>query len=231
MTLPKFIQIHTLHFYPATLLNRDDAGLAKRIPFGSVERLRVSSHCLKRHWRMADDPMAITAAAPGIGGSVRSRRTWQVLIHEPLVAEGLAPAATMAVLAAMQVEVYGESKKAKAKAGKDAAPNLERDELVVLGRPEIECLKGEARRIVAAVGGDPKRIASELKELRRNLQALKAGAGLDAAMFGRFVSGDRGRRRRMPSRCRSRSWPGGRGGNRRCCLRCAPSSCAWRGRS
>lgn len=191
MTAPKFIQIHTLHSYPATLLNRDDAGLAKRIPFGGVERLRVSSQCLKRHWRMADDPMAITAVAPGIGGSVRSRRTWQVLIHEPLVAEGLPPAAIMAVLAAMQVELYGESKKAKAKAGKEAEPDLERDELVVLGYPEIEYLKAEARRIVQAVGGDPKRIAGELKELRKNFHALKAGAGLDAAMFGRFVSGDR----------------------------------------
>ena len=192
MTAPKFIQIHTLHSYPAALLNRDDAGLAKRIPFGGVERLRISSQCLKRHWRMADDPMAIVNAAPAIGGSVRSRRTWQVLIHEPLVGEGLPASATAAVLVAMQVELYGESKKAKAaKAGNDAAPELERDELVVLGRPEIEYLKTEARRIVGAVGGDPKKIAGELKELRRNFHALKTGAGLDAAMFGRFVSGDR----------------------------------------
>ena len=32
MTLPRFLQIHTLHNYPAALLNRDDAGLAKRLP-------------------------------------------------------------------------------------------------------------------------------------------------------------------------------------------------------
>ena len=31
MTLPRFLQIHTLHNYPAALLNRDDAGLAKRL--------------------------------------------------------------------------------------------------------------------------------------------------------------------------------------------------------
>jgi CRISPR system Cascade subunit CasC len=46
-----FLQIHTLTAYPASLLNRDDAGLAKRIPFGNAVRLRVSSQCLKRHWR------------------------------------------------------------------------------------------------------------------------------------------------------------------------------------
>jgi CRISPR system Cascade subunit CasC len=46
-----FLQIHTLTSYHASLLNRDDAGLAKRIPFGGAQRLRVSSQCLKRHWR------------------------------------------------------------------------------------------------------------------------------------------------------------------------------------
>ena len=30
MTIPRFLQIHTLHSYPAALLNRDDSGLAKR---------------------------------------------------------------------------------------------------------------------------------------------------------------------------------------------------------
>ena len=40
MTLPRFIQIHTLHNYPAALLNRDDAGLAKRLPYGDKVRTR-----------------------------------------------------------------------------------------------------------------------------------------------------------------------------------------------
>jgi len=48
-----FLQIHTLTSYPATLLNRDDAGLAKRITFGDDLRLRISSQCLKRHWRVS----------------------------------------------------------------------------------------------------------------------------------------------------------------------------------
>ena len=33
MLEPRFVQIHTLHSYPAALLNRDDAGLAKRLWF------------------------------------------------------------------------------------------------------------------------------------------------------------------------------------------------------
>ena len=55
MPTPRFLQIHTLHSYPAALLNRDDSGLAKRMPFGGAVRTRISSQCLKRHWRTAQD--------------------------------------------------------------------------------------------------------------------------------------------------------------------------------
>jgi CRISPR system Cascade subunit CasC len=192
MTTPKFVQIHTLHSYPGTLLNRDDAGLAKRLPFGGVERLRISSQCLKRHWRVADDAHALAGIDPGIGVSTRSRRIWNVLIRDPLMEEGLSAVAVSTVLAGMQVELYGESKKAKAaKAGKESEIDLEREELVVLGRPEIEYLIDEARRIATVYGDDAKSIAAELKALRKNFHALRVGAGIDAAMFGRFVSGDR----------------------------------------
>lgn len=92
----------------------------------------------------------------------------------------------------MQVELYGESKKTKAaRAGKDAQIDLEREELVVLGRTEIDYLTDKARRIVTLYGDDAKAIAAELKSLRKNFHAPPIGAGIDAAMFGRFVSGDR----------------------------------------
>jgi hypothetical protein len=58
----RFIQIHSLTSYPASLLNRDDAGLAKRIPFGGAVRTRISSQCLKRHWRTTQDHMALKRA-------------------------------------------------------------------------------------------------------------------------------------------------------------------------
>lgn len=190
MSVPRFIQIHTLHSYPAALLNRDDAGLAKRMPFGGVERTRVSSQCLKRHWRMANDPFALRTISPDIGVSVRSRRVWSVKVADALVAEGIDRKAVEAVLKAMQDDLYGQSKKAQANA-KDAEIDLDRSELVVLGFKEIEYLKQETKRIVALTGADAKKIAVELKDLRKNLHALIAGAGIDAAMFGRFVSGDR----------------------------------------
>lgn len=72
MTDARFLQIHTLTGYSAALLNRDDTGLAKRMPFGGVMRTRISSQCLKRHWRMAEDPHALNQI-DGAEASIRSR--------------------------------------------------------------------------------------------------------------------------------------------------------------
>ncbi len=63
-----FLQIHTLISYPASLLNRDDAGLAKRIPFGNATRLRISSQCLKRHWRES-----LQESLPDVPDGLRTR--------------------------------------------------------------------------------------------------------------------------------------------------------------
>ena len=72
MPEPRFLQIHTLTSYPAALLNRDDSGLAKRLPYGGSLRTRISSQSLKRHWRMADDPHALHAI-DGADAAFRSR--------------------------------------------------------------------------------------------------------------------------------------------------------------
>jgi CRISPR system Cascade subunit CasC len=71
MTQSRFIQIHWLASYPATLLNRDDSGFAKRLPFGDAMRTRVSSQCLKRHWRKVDGEWALSSI--GLQMAVRSR--------------------------------------------------------------------------------------------------------------------------------------------------------------
>ena len=69
---PRFLQVRWLASYPATLLNRDDSGFAKRLPFGEAMRTRVSSQCLKRHWRVTDDEWALKAIGPPM--AVRSRQ-------------------------------------------------------------------------------------------------------------------------------------------------------------
>jgi CRISPR system Cascade subunit CasC len=49
----RFLQIHTLTSFSGVLLNRDETGAAKRMPYGGAVRTRISSQCLKRHWRTA----------------------------------------------------------------------------------------------------------------------------------------------------------------------------------
>ena len=89
--MSRFIQIHWLTSYPAALLNRDDSGLAKRMPFGGSLRTRISSQCLKRHWRTVEDDWSLASLAglAEVDYGKRSRVHLRRLIAEPLIAEGL----------------------------------------------------------------------------------------------------------------------------------------------
>jgi CRISPR system Cascade subunit CasC len=202
MASHRFIQIHFLTSYPASLINRDDAGLAKRIPFGGAVRTRISSQCLKRHWRTADDSEAFSNCAGG-QTSVRSRLSFDRYVYTPLVSDdGVNSAIARAVTAAVMALVLGESAKAKAEKKKqaddgDAAAStsgVQSNQVTVLGRHELDYLRAEARTICASVK-DAKGAGEAVKkhftrERIDNLRALKLGAGLDAAMFGRMITGD-----------------------------------------
>lgn len=185
MTLPRFLQIHTLHNYPAALLNRDDAGLAKRLPYGDKVRTRISSQCLKRHWRVADDAFALSRL--DVGMAVRSRETPR-LIRDRLVAAGVAE--PQAQLAVEGLRAAGLLDKAKDLKGKDA---LETGQAVLLGYAEIDYLvqrcaalateHAEEKALKAAIAGF-------LKDEKKNIEALRLGSGLESALFGRMVTSD-----------------------------------------
>lgn len=177
----RFIQIHTLTSYPASLLNRDDAGFAKRMPFGGAIRTRISSQCLKRHWRVFDGEGSLkTIDAPE---SIRSRVSFERFVVDPLVQEGIPQHVAVAAAAKLIGKVFGgEAKKdkqdkaeAKAKAGrkKDAtsaaagadasAPTpatavtsdaAKTAQVTVLGKPELDYLLGIAREAIHAAGND-----------------------------------------------------------------------------
>ena len=186
MNLPRFIQIHTLHNYPGALLNRDDAGLAKRLPYGDAIRTRISSQCLKRHWRMADDHFAL--ANLGVPMAVRSRVTLD-LIRKKLVEAGLSEA--MAQSAGEGLRDAGLlDKGGKESKGKEA---LETGQAVLLGYAEIEYL---VKRCIELAQENPDvkalktAIAKFLKDEKTNIAALKHGSGLESALFGRMVTSD-----------------------------------------
>ena len=192
MTSPRFLQIHTFHSYPAALLNRDDSGLAKRMPFGGSVRTRISSQCLKRHWRVAQDEFAIHGI-PGASDAVRSRNVVEREVIKPLRDGGqITDDVLTAVENAFNVGVYGAS----------GATQSTRQPLL-LGRPEVEYLQEKAAAICAEHSGDAKaagQAAVELFNTRRgegaNFRAFRESAalpgGIEGALFGRMVTSDPG---------------------------------------
>ena len=182
----RFLQIHSLHGYSAVLLNRDDSGLAKRITYGDAVRTRISSQCLKRHWRVADSQHALQRI-DGATASVRSRETVTRRVIEPLEAAGHDADAIKAISAAFQTAVYG-----------DKGDSRSNRQPLLLGEPEIAYLAGEALKIAQDHGDDPDAAkdaaAKWAKESKANMKALRNACampgGIAAALFGRMVTSD-----------------------------------------
>ena len=180
-----FLQIHTLHGYSAVLLNRDDSGLAKRMTYGDAIRTRISSQCLKRHWRMADGIHSLRGI-DGATAAVRSRQTVTRRVIGPLQENGHDPVAITAIENAFQRAVYGSDK------GETSRQPL------LLGEPEISYLAAQAKQLAGAHGGDAaaaeqaakqweKNAKGNMKELRNK---SKLPGGIEAALFGRMVTSD-----------------------------------------
>lgn len=187
MPEPRFIQIHSLHSYSAALLNRDDSGLAKRLPYGGAMRTRISSQCLKRHWRMTDGAHALHNI-PGAEEAVRSRELVTKRLRAPLEGE-IAVEVLDAVEAQFQVAVYG----------KDAAKGKSSRQPLLFGEPELRFLAEKfteiarsssdaqsAKKAAEAFGAD--------KAFKETMKAMRAQValpgGLTAALFGRMVTSD-----------------------------------------
>lgn len=206
MTAPRFIQIHSLSSYPGALLNRDDAGMAKRLPFGGSVRTRISSQSLKRHWRFAGEashdaarrsPYSLQSLELPMGERTR-RIVEDVLLKQALQGRGPLPDAAEPVLAeALLKKLYGDK-------GVDSNAR----QALFFGQPEIDYLAGLTRQLAEAteahpdLGSGDKKLADKaakayandveagLKDLRANLRALALGAGLESALFGRMVTSD-----------------------------------------
>ena len=182
----RFLQIHSLHGYPAALLNRDDSGLAKRMTYGGTTRTRISSQCLKRHWRVSDDIYALS----GIDGATAATRSREIVtrrVIEPLIEAGHDEEIIKVIGEEFQLAVYGD--KGGTRQGRQP---------LLLGEPEIEYLAREAQKIADAHASDPQAASDAAKDWRKsanaNMKALRENCslpgGLVAALFGRMVTSD-----------------------------------------
>ena len=188
----RFVQIHTLTSYPAVLLNRDDAGMAKRLPYGGTSRTRVSSQCLKRHWRKTDDPHWSLAALKQPMAD-RSR----LVVENAIMPEVLCPKPEVAeaIRVMLACTLYGKN---AAKPGGTAREEASNRQALLLGHPEIKYLQQLAQE--AADTGTVKAAEAKLAEKfvrgegKANLKALLDGrtlaAGLEGALFGRMITSD-----------------------------------------
>lgn len=185
------VQVHLLTAYPAALLNRDDAGLAKRLPFGGAVRTRVSSQCLKKHWREA--PL-LTSLGPM---AHRSKLIFERVLVEQLRArrpevDAATAGAVAGYLMTLALSSSGEGSPA------DAAHPLQTKQVVILTQAETAFLGTLADGLVARLAAtgvtvskpdDVKKHAPlEDKELKKMLPKLTAS--LDTALFGRMVTSD-----------------------------------------
>ena len=185
MLRTRFLQIHTLHSYTATLLNRDDSGLAKRLPFGGKLRTRISSQCLKRHWRVAEDPHALNMIN-GAPAAFRSRELVTRKVIEPLRKRYSEDVIT-AVESEIQKAVYG-----------DKGDKRSSRQTLLLGQPEIDWIAKQAQRLAEEANGERPAAAKSAKrwkqQFRKNIKAMRENtalpAGLVSALFGRMVTSD-----------------------------------------
>lgn len=211
--IASMVQVHLLTSYPAALLNRDDAGLAKRMPFGGTIRTRVSSQCLKKHWREA--PLLTHAGSR----AVRSRLVFTRFVAEPLVTEHGIPAVEAEALASFLMDQMlgskGEAEEETADAETESAAGDVSDgaarskQLIVLSEPEARWLTETALAVATVareagvaldnlkalktfLGRHEKKPSKESKafwkERAEILEALPAS--IDVALFGRFVTSD-----------------------------------------
>ena len=208
MPLPhkRFIQIHSLASYPAVLLNRDDSGMAKRLPFGGTTRTRVSSQSLKRHWRFAGETSHEDAARVPFSlqslGLPMGERSKDIMKYAVWPADEVAASAVHASVCAaleneMVLRLYG-----------DKAADSKTRQALFFGHPEVGYLRSVALEQLALAAAVPAlckpspepdkkalkayadQVKENLKPLRDNLRELALGAGLESALFGRMVTSD-----------------------------------------
>lgn len=185
-----FLQIHFLTSYHASLLNRDDAGLAKRISFGGQERLRISSQCQKRHWR---EWMLSGASLPH---GVRTRHFFGHVVKQQLLDAGMDAALAHSLTFTLANGLLKTKKKKEDALNKDS---LDMNQTVLFGEPEAAYFTALIQQAATQGTEDEAKnfLTKSIEQGAKNFGALlrEAGvpnpaAGFEGALFGRFITSD-----------------------------------------
>ncbi len=198
-----FIEIHVLRSFPPSNLNRDDLGTPKTAVFGGARRLRISSQCLKRTWRMSEHFRGAFAEAQ-LG--VRTDRLPEEVLRN--VGDSLDEPAREGLLALLgsigkkaAKATPGDDDNEEAKDGENDAANEGKEtrtaHLLFLSRQEIEAVgtfAQEKKVDLAKAVKKKKPVADVIKKLRKDLQThleeRTSKNAVDVGLFGRFVTSD-----------------------------------------
>ncbi|MEL4400091.1 type I-E CRISPR-associated protein Cas7/Cse4/CasC [Shewanella algae] len=168
--MSRFIQVHMLTSYPPANLNRDDQGRPKTAKMGGIERLRVSSQSLKRHWRTSELFQSALAGHLGVRTKMLGAK-----VFDKLMAAGVKEKSAIEWSCAI-AEVFGKLKKAN----KDKPLiELEIEQLVHVSGDELAAIDALVETLIAEQRAPLK---EELALLRHNTSAV------DIAMFGRMLA-------------------------------------------
>lgn len=167
--MKRFIQIHLLTSYPPANLNRDDLGRPKTAKMGGVDRLRVSSQSLKRHWRTSE------LFEDAMGGHIgtRTKRLGEQ-VYQKLIAADVKDKDALS----WAKEIAGQFGKGKTDK-KDPLKELEIEQLVHISPEEQSAIDQLVDTLIAESRGPEK---EELDLLRSQNSAV------DIALFGRMLA-------------------------------------------
>ncbi|MDA8192399.1 MAG: type I-E CRISPR-associated protein Cas7/Cse4/CasC [Thermaerobacter sp.] len=182
-----FLQVHYLTSYHASLLNRDDAGLAKRITFGGVPRLRVSSQSQKRHWR------EWMTEHTEVSSAWRTRNFFGRILLPRIINSGIESDQAHRLVYALATKVLHAAGDNAAV----AADTLMMKQPVLFGEPEARYFTVMILDAVRAGGKAEEVLAERIDKEKHNFAAMlrqnglqDPAAGFEGALFGRFVTSD-----------------------------------------
>jgi CRISPR system Cascade subunit CasC len=201
-----FIEMHALRSFPPSNLNRDDLGTPKTAVFGGARRLRISSQCLKRTWRMsehfrgsfAEEELGIRTDRLPVEVLKALGDTFDKAAGEGLIALLASLGKKKAKERSAEEGDEDESTSPEAKAtdpGEVEGPRTVH--LLFLSRQEIEAVAGFAREKADALAKvftkkkiDNKAVEKLRAELQAHLESHTSKNAVDVGLFGRFVTSD-----------------------------------------
>ncbi len=195
----RFLQLHILTSYPPANLNRDDLGRPKTAMLGGSNRLRISSQCQKRTWRISDVFQDALSGGLGIRTKEMGKFIYASLTPGKKLSE-IIDTSTGSPVAGIKLDAVDQKAKEKAKkfAGvfgklkslptktedkeKDPFRDLEIEQLAHFSPQEIHALE-------KAIADSKDEDDPQVKDIE--LLHKQVGAA-DIAMFGRMLAANPG---------------------------------------